>query len=65
MVLQTRESLATKGRIFRDRKIFTSIFAALSVVFAIVLLMYGRAIGGTWKKGPAGSKARGDAKHAA
>ena len=65
MVLQTRESLATKGRIFHDRKIFTSIFAALSVVFAIVLLMYGRAIGGTWKKGPAGSKARGDAKHAA
>ncbi|MBK7878294.1 MAG: hypothetical protein IPJ77_21775 [Planctomycetes bacterium] len=64
MVLQTRESLATKARTFRDRKIFTTIFGALTLVFAIVLLMYGRTIGGTWKKGAPGSKARGDVNHA-
>jgi hypothetical protein len=48
-VMQTREGLATKARIFRDRKIFTGVFCALTVIFAIVLLMYGRIIRGGWK----------------
>lgn len=49
MVGQTRESLATKARTFRDRKIFASVFAAVSAAFAFVLWMYARAIGGRWK----------------
>lgn len=49
MVLQTRESLDTKARTFRDRKIFASAFAAVSAAFAFVLWMYARAIGGRWK----------------
>lgn len=64
MVLQTRESLATKGRIFRDRKIFTGVFGALALIFAFVLWMYGRAIGGVWKerRAPAAPKdSRADA----
>lgn len=49
MVGQTRESLATKARMFRDRKIFASAFGAVSVAFAFVLWLYSRAIGGSWK----------------
>ncbi len=49
MVQQTREGLATKARIFRDRKIYTGIFCGLTAVFALVLLMYGRIIRGGWK----------------
>jgi hypothetical protein len=49
MVGQTRESLATKARTLRDRKIFASVFAAVSAAFAVVLWMYSRAIGGRWK----------------
>lgn len=65
MVLQTRESLATKGRIFRDRKIFTGIFGALALIFAIVLWMYGRAIGGKWKEGRAPSSATAEGRRGA
>ena len=50
MVLQTREGLATKARIFHDRKLFTGIFCGLTAVFALVLLMYGRIIAGGWKR---------------
>ena len=49
MVGQTRESLDTKARTLRDRKIFASAFAAVSAAFAFVLWMYARAIGGRWK----------------
>lgn len=49
MVGQTRESLATKSRMFRDRKIFASVFGAVSLVFAFVLWLYSRTIGGSWK----------------
>lgn len=63
-VLQTRENLATKARTFRDRKIFTTIFGVLALVFAVVLWMYGRALGGEWKLGRAGSKARAGEDHA-
>ena len=49
MVLQTREGLDTKARTFRDRKIFTAVFAGITLVFVVVLLMYGRAIRGSWK----------------
>ncbi|MBK7641667.1 MAG: hypothetical protein IPJ19_01235 [Planctomycetes bacterium] len=48
-VMQTREGLETKGRIFRDRKIFTGIFCALTLIFAVVLLMYARIIRGGGK----------------
>ena len=41
MVGQTTDGLATKNRIFRDRKIFTGIFLAISLAFAVVLWMYG------------------------
>lgn len=64
-VLQTRENLATKARIFRDRKIFTAIFGGLTLVFAIVLWMYGRTIGGGWKRVRAGAKTRVGGEHAA
>lgn len=55
MVQQTRESLATKARVFRDRRIFTAIFFGVSLAFGIVLLMYGRMIRGRWKAAKAGS----------
>lgn len=41
MVGQTMEGLATKNRIFRDRKIYTGIFLGISLAFALVLWMYG------------------------
>jgi len=44
MVGQTMEGLATKNRIFRDRKIYTGIFLGISLAFAIVLWMYGGAL---------------------
>jgi hypothetical protein len=44
MVGQTLEGLATKNRIFRDRKIFTGIFLGISLSFALVLWMYARAL---------------------
>jgi cytochrome c553 len=50
MVLQTREGLATKARIFRDHKLFTDLFCGLTAIFALVLLMYGRIIAGGWKR---------------
>jgi hypothetical protein len=46
MVDQTSEGLTTKQRVFRDRKIYTAIYFGVSVVFAILLLMYGRLIRG-------------------
>jgi hypothetical protein len=58
MVQQTRESLETKGRVFRDRRIFTTIFFGVSVAFGIVLVMYGRLIRGR-SKSVAGSSAAG------
>ncbi len=59
MVLQTREGLNTKARIFRDRKIFTGVFAGLTLVFVVVLLMYARAIRGQWKSASAGGRGDG------
>lgn len=50
MVQTTMESLDTKHRIFRDRKIFTGIFFVVAIAFAIALLMHGRDLGGRWKK---------------
>ncbi len=50
MVGQTMESLDTKDRIFRDRKIFTGIFFGIALAFAIVLLMYGREIRGNRRR---------------
>jgi len=50
MVDQTMESLATKNRIFRDRKIFTAIFFAVSVAFAIALAMHASDLAGRWKR---------------
>lgn len=41
MVGQTTDGLATKNRIFRDRKIYTGIFLGISLAFAVVLWMYG------------------------
>lgn len=41
MVGQTMDGLATKNRIFRDRKIYTGIFLGISLAFALVLWMYG------------------------
>ena len=49
MVEKTLESLTTKNRIFRDRKIYTAILFVVAVCFAIALSMYGRAISGRWK----------------
>lgn len=59
MVLQTREGLDTKARSFRDRKIFTGIFAGLTLVFVVVLLMYARAIRGQWKSASVGGRGDG------
>jgi hypothetical protein len=50
MVDQTMESLATKHRVFRDRKIFTAIFFAVSVAFAIALTMHARELAGRWRR---------------
>ena len=50
MVQKTREEFAREGRILRDRKIYTGIFCALTAVFGLVLLMYGRTIRGEWKR---------------
>lgn len=46
MVGQTEDSLDTLSRVGRDRKIFTAVFFALTVVLAIMLLMYAREIRG-------------------
>ena len=40
MVEQTEESLATKRRGLRDRKIFTGIFAGITVLLILVLFAY-------------------------
>ena len=50
MVQTTLESLDTKHRKLRDRRIFTGIFFAVAVAFAIALLMHGRDLGGRWKR---------------
>lgn len=50
MVDQTMESLGTKNRIFRDRKIFTAIFFAVSIAFAIALAMHASELSGRWRK---------------
>lgn len=50
MVQTTMENLDKKHRVFRDRKIFTGIFFAVAVAFAIALAMHGRDLGGRWKK---------------
>jgi hypothetical protein len=49
-VMQTREGLATESRVYRDRRIYTGVFCALTAIFALVLLMYGRIIRGGWKR---------------
>jgi hypothetical protein len=54
MVDQTLENLATKNRIFRDRKIFTAIFFAVSIAFAIALSMHAHELVGKWKRGGVG-----------
>jgi hypothetical protein len=61
MVQTTLESLATKNRIFRDRRIYTTIFFGVSVAFAIALSMYGRSLSGRWKRARrrAGGQAHG------
>ena len=50
MVNKTLEDLATKNRIFRDRKIFTAIFFAVSLAFAIALAMHARELAGRRKR---------------
>lgn len=55
MVAQTRDSLATKHRVFRDRRIFTGIFLGLTVVFGLMLGMYAREIRGRARRAAAGS----------
>ena len=50
MVDQTMESLGTKNRILRDRKIFTAIFFAVSIAFAIALAMHASELSGRWRK---------------
>ena len=54
MVDQTMESLATKQRIFRDRKIFTAIFFAVSIAFAIALAMHASELAGRWRRAGGG-----------
>jgi len=54
MVGQTLEGLDTKGRIFRDRKIFTAIFLGIALAFAIVLWMYGVELHQRGTRRPAG-----------
>jgi hypothetical protein len=54
MVQMTRESLATKDRVFRDRRIYTAIFFAVSIAFAIALSMYAHALAGRWKRATGG-----------
>jgi hypothetical protein len=61
MVGQTMESLATKERVFRDRKIFTGLFCGISLVFAVVLWMYGRVIRGESRR-RRGARALGGAR---
>lgn len=53
MVAQTRDSLATKGKMFRDRRIFTGIFLGLTLLFAGMLWMYGREIRGRARRAAA------------
>jgi hypothetical protein len=48
MVLQTRDSLELKQRGLRDRRIFTGLFFALTLVLALVLFLYAREIRGPW-----------------
>jgi hypothetical protein len=57
MIGQTEDSLEKLGRIDRDRRIFTAIFFVLTVVFAIMLLMYAREIRGA--AGPRDGRAEG------
>jgi hypothetical protein len=59
MVQTTLDGLETKRRIFRDRRIFTTVFFAVSVAFAIALSMYGRALVGPWKRAAKRRKAEG------
>lgn len=54
MVDQTMENLATKQRIFRDRKIFTGIFFAVSIAFAIALAMHASELAGRWRRAGGG-----------
>jgi hypothetical protein len=49
-VMRTHEGLATGDRVMRDHRIYTAIFCALTGVFALVLLMYGRVIRGGRKR---------------
>ncbi|MBI5432323.1 MAG: cytochrome c3 family protein [Planctomycetes bacterium] len=53
MVAQTRDSLATKNRMFRDRRIFTGIFLGLSLLFAVMLWMYGLEVRGRARRASA------------
>jgi hypothetical protein len=50
MVQTMLESLATKQRTFRDRRIFTAIFLGLTFTFAVALLLYARELSGRWKR---------------
>lgn len=59
MVQTTLDGLATKQRIFRDRKIYTAIFFGVASAFAIALSMYGRTLVGPWKR-PAARRKRGE-----
>lgn len=47
LVGQSLSALATKQRVFRDRKLVTAIFFGICIAFAIALWMYGRVIRGT------------------
>jgi hypothetical protein len=49
MVQQTLESLELKTRAIRDRKIFTGIFLAVSLVLAAALLRYRLGIARGWR----------------
>jgi hypothetical protein len=49
MVETTLESLATKQRGYRDRRIFTGVFLGVALACSIALWMYARTLGGRWK----------------
>ncbi len=56
MLERTTEELDLEQRASRDIRIFTSLFFGVTLTFAIVLLMYARALRGSWKEAAPGTR---------
>ena len=55
MVDDTLESLALKRRTWRDRRILSALFLAVTLLLAGVLLVHRREIAGGWDEGERGN----------